>query len=247
MTLRHLTARLVLFGIFSAIAGGAAAAPLWMDTPVARLEALTLIQTLNVEILSSTSATLTLERWCRDHALADTPVILAHRIENAAEVPSAAVRQDLQVNAHETVRYRRVELTCGDHVLSVADNWYVPARLTPQMNRLLETTQTPFGKVVQPLRPQRQTIAVQLLWAPLPEGWERSEFTSSPGKTPRTDWNYRRLCLNTAPSFIRPNTSPSPRCMRSTSEIFWPFRSRTCRTLSRSGRRRHSLDAPLRL
>ena len=184
MTLRHLTARLVLFGIFSAIAGGAAAAPLWMDTPVARLEALTLIQTLNVEILSSTSATLTLERWCRDHALADTPVILAHRIENAAEVPSATVRQDLQVNAHETVRYRRVELTCGDHVLSVADNWYVPARLTPQMNRLLETTQTPFGKVVQPLRPQRQTIAVQLLWAPLPEGWERSEFTSSPGKTP---------------------------------------------------------------
>src|ERR1035438_6549721 len=52
MTLRHLTARLVLFGIFSAIAGGAAAAPLWMDTPVARLEALTLIQTLNVEIRS---------------------------------------------------------------------------------------------------------------------------------------------------------------------------------------------------
>jgi len=29
--------------------------------------------------------------------------------------------------------------------------------------------------VVQPLRPHRETIAVQLLWSALPEGWESSE------------------------------------------------------------------------
>ena len=62
---------------------------------------------------------------------------------------------------------------CGEHVLSEADNWYVPARLTPEMNRLLETTDTPFGRAVQPLQPYRQTFGAELLWQPLPEGWER--------------------------------------------------------------------------
>ena len=149
------------------------AAP-WSDTPLARLEALALIETLNAEILASSSATLTLERWCREHALADPAQILAHRIDAAAAAPSAAVRADLQVSARETVRYRRVELTCGEHVLSVAENWYVPARLSAAMNRLLETTQTPFGKVVQPLRVHRETLGAQLLWSPLPPGWERT-------------------------------------------------------------------------
>ena len=37
-----------------------------------RLEGLALVQTLNGEILTSRSATLTLEKWCNDHALAGT-------------------------------------------------------------------------------------------------------------------------------------------------------------------------------
>ena len=133
---RSLRAALILFaGCALAAVGavgavGAGAPPDWPDTPLARLEALALIETLNDEILSSPSATLTLERWCREHALAEQPVILAHRTEAAGDVPSAQPRQDLQVSARESVRYRRVELTCGEHVLSVAENWYVPDRLT---------------------------------------------------------------------------------------------------------------------
>jgi hypothetical protein len=149
----------------------------WADTPLARLEALALIQTLNADILSSASATLILERWCRDHELAPNPVIVAHRLDDVAEsapTASAAVRHDLDVTADETVRYRRVALTCGDHVLSIAENWYVPARLTGQMNQLLENTQTPFGKVVLPLKVHRETISMELLWTALPEGWELS-------------------------------------------------------------------------
>ena len=155
----------------------------WTDTPVARLEALALIESLNAEILSSSSATLTLEHWCRDHALADPPQILAHRVDvptAPAASPSTEVRSDLQVSAQDPVRYRRVELTCGAHVLSVAENWYVPSRLTPEMNRLLDETQTPFGKVVLPLKPHRETRAMLRLWSPLPEGWERlQDFSSS--------------------------------------------------------------------
>jgi hypothetical protein len=153
----------------------------WTDTAVARLEALALIESLNAEILSSSSATLTLERWCRDHALADPPQILAHRVDAAPAPPTAEVRSDLQLSPADPVRYRRVELTCGPHVLSVAENWYVPSRLTPEMNRLLDETQIPFGKVVLPFKPHRETLAVQQLWSPLPEGWERQRSPSSSG------------------------------------------------------------------
>ncbi len=46
-------------------------------------------------------------------------------------------------------------------MLSVAHNWYVPARLTPEMNRTLETSDTPFGKVVAPLGFRRERLGSQ--------------------------------------------------------------------------------------
>src|SRR5882672_1120846 len=166
--------RLITLGVSLPVLLAAAQATPWRDTPVARLEALALIQTLNGEILASPSATVTLQRWCRTHQLAEPAQLLARPIEAGTADAGAAVREHLQVSAAEPVRHRRVELRCGDHLLAIADNWYVPSRLTPAMNRLLETTQLPFGKVVQPLSPQRQTLAATLLWSPLPEGWERA-------------------------------------------------------------------------
>ncbi len=55
----------------------------------------------------------------------------------------------------ELVKYRRVQLRYGVYILSEAENWYVPSRLTPEMNKLFETTDMPFGKVVLPLEPYR--------------------------------------------------------------------------------------------
>lgn len=63
-------------------------------------------------------------------------------------------------------------MLCGALVLSEADNWYVPGRLTPEMSKLLDTTDLPFGRVVQTLHFQRHTLSSTLLWQPLPEGWE---------------------------------------------------------------------------
>jgi hypothetical protein len=55
-------------------------------------------------------------------------------------------------------------------------------RLTAEMNRLLETTETPFGRAVQSLRPYRRTFAVTRLWSPLPAGWEQQRRArSEPG------------------------------------------------------------------
>jgi len=160
------------------LASGAPAVPAapsaaeWSDTPLARVEALALVETLNADLLASNSATLVLERWCREHGLADPPRIAAHRVDAAQEPPSSLTREELQLRDAEPVRYRRVELACGSHVLSVAENWYVPGRLTDAMNQQLDATQIPFGKVVQPLHPHRETLAVQMLWSPLPAGWE---------------------------------------------------------------------------
>jgi hypothetical protein len=154
--------------------------PAWPDTYVARLQALALVETLNAEVLASRSATLTLEGWCRDHQLAKEPAIVAQLLRGVKKSSTPEQRQRLNVTSEAELKYRRVLLRCGNRVLSEADNWYVPDRLTPDMNRLLDTTDTPFGKVVQPLEPYRQTFAVRLLWSPLPEGWERRSIAPSP-------------------------------------------------------------------
>lgn len=145
-----------------------------LDEFLTRLEALALVQTLNAEILASRSATATLEKWCNQHRLAgaDDARIVARLVPGEAKPATAEQRQRLGVGPDEELKYRRVQLLCGDRVLSEADNWYVPSRLTAEMNRVLETTDTPFGKAVQDLRPQRQTFAANVLWWPLAEGWE---------------------------------------------------------------------------
>ncbi len=56
----------------------------------------------------------------------------------------------------------------------------MPSRLTPEMNRLLETTDTPFGRAVQALNPSRQTISVDVLWSPLPDRWETEGLGAVP-------------------------------------------------------------------
>jgi len=154
------------------LAGCASLPPANASGHVARVELLALLQTLNADLLSHDSATLTLERWCADHRLAEPPRILARRVRDVAKPVPDELRAVLKVDAEEPVAYRRVQLMCGSHVFSEADNWYVPGRLTADMNQRLNTTDEPFGKVVQPLHFQRRTLSAELLWSPLPPGWE---------------------------------------------------------------------------
>jgi chorismate-pyruvate lyase len=154
------------FGLSTASAGN------WPNTFTARVEALALLQTLNAELLSHDSATATLERWCGAHHLASPAQVTAELVSGGDKAAGAEQRSLLHVDASERVRYRHVRLKCGAVPLSEADNWYVPSRLTPQMNRLLDSTDTPFGKVIGPLNFQRHTLSASLLWLPLPDGWE---------------------------------------------------------------------------
>lgn len=155
--------------------------PSWPGSYAVRVAALALLETLNADLLSHDSATLTLEHWCEVHRLASPPQIVAVRVPGVDKPASLEQRRELRVAPTEPLRYRRVLLRCGALVLSEADNWYVPARLTPEMNRLLDTTDEPFGKVVRELHFQRHTLSSRLLWQPLPEGWEMNAQAGSSG------------------------------------------------------------------
>ncbi|QXX75855.1 hypothetical protein [Methylovirgula sp. HY1] len=159
------------FSLLQGTSVDAAAATAWPDTYQARLAIWALIETLNADLLASHSATQTLTEWCAAHDMAKDPKIFAH-LQRIAKPITPEQRRQLEIGPNEPVIYRRVDLTCGTHVLSQADNWYVPSRLTPEMNAALTETKAPFGRVVRPLHIRRRTMAVKILWRPLPNNWE---------------------------------------------------------------------------
>jgi chorismate-pyruvate lyase len=159
------------------LVGSAAAArpPAWPDTPLARLQAFAAIQSLNADLLSHDSATLVLEAWCSSHRLAAQGHVIAERKRDVTKPATSEIRRELGADDAETIAYRRVRLRCGDEVLSEADNWYVPSRLTPEMNRTLENTDVSFGRVVQPLHFVRRTVSAETPWEVLPPDWAVTE------------------------------------------------------------------------
>ncbi len=187
-------------GVF-AIALGAlgspasAEGPVWRGDYVGRLEAFALLQQLNADLLSHDSATLTLDRWCAAHQLASPAKIVAELDRAEAKPPSEEQRRLLQVGADERVVYRHVRLKCGERVLSEAENWYVPSRLTPEMNTALETSDVAFGRAVRPLDFRRRTLSAKLAWSPLPDGWERGARAPAEDelRPPRTVIEHRAV------------------------------------------------------
>lgn len=169
-------------------------APLPPDR-LSHVEAEALIATIDARLLASNSATATLADWCGAHGLAADPRIRAVPDKADPVAPTAEQRARLGVGADEAVTYRRVLLMCGDHILSRAENWFVPARLDPAMLRALSETDTPFGAVIAPLHPQRRTLSSERLWYPMPAGWERR--TTAPAATcePVPDALFRHHAL----------------------------------------------------
>jgi hypothetical protein len=142
--------------VLTALAAFAAPSPIAPRQLVARL---------NADLLSHDSATETLGRWCGARRLADPPKIVAERVLGHDKPASPAVRRLLHAAPDEPVRYRRVALACGAHVLSNADNWYRPRALTAAMNAELDTTDHPFGLVVKALGFHRRTLSAVILVA----------------------------------------------------------------------------------
>jgi chorismate-pyruvate lyase len=167
-------------------------------------DAAALLKALNAELLAHDSASATLQRWCVDHRLAPAPAIVAIPLHTAPVPASAEQRGLLQVGAGEPLRFRHVQLRCGSVVLSEAENWYVPARLTAAMNHELDTTEQPFGLVVRALDFHRRRLEARMLWsppAPLPEAvLEHRALLLLPDGTPFSlvDETYMRSVLGAA-------------------------------------------------
>lgn len=105
------------------------------------------------------SATLALEDWCAAQRIAEPAVIHAQTLASSRPPSSRRALRHLGVSRDEPLALRNVHLSCGETVLSIAWNWYVPARLTPAMNEALRSSDTPFGKVVAPLHFRREPLA----------------------------------------------------------------------------------------
>jgi chorismate-pyruvate lyase len=143
----------------------------WPDGFVRRLAALARLQTLNAELLSEDSATAVLQRWCDLYGGQPGLKVRARLEPGAGKTAPDAVRRELQVGPDAALAYRRVALTCGELVLSRADNWYRPDRLSNEMNQRLTATDVPFGVIVASLGYYRRTLAALPLVEILPPGW----------------------------------------------------------------------------
>ncbi len=115
---------------------------------------------------SADSASEILRQWCADRGLAKPPIIRAVRLDNAERPASTMTRGRLGAGPRERLRYRHVQLVCGAHVLSEADNWYRPSLLSAEMNRRLDETDTPFGLAVAALTFRRESVSVNWLVKP---------------------------------------------------------------------------------
>lgn len=129
-----------------------------------------IVADLNARLLAGPTATQVLADWCQRHGMANPARIHAERVEGAVAEASAEQRARLEVGSDEPLGYRRVRLMCGTHLMSEAENWYVPSRLTAAMRAQLAETDTPYGAVIAPLGPKRHNFEVTQLWqdGPLP-------------------------------------------------------------------------------
>ncbi len=124
------------------------------------------VASLLAVLAGSDSTTATLERWCAAHGIGGPGRLVAQRLPGSARPPGRLRLRRLRLRAHEHLRYRRVLLRHDGLVLCVAENWYVPERLPARMNRLLDRSTIPFGRVVAPLRFRRRRLSVQVLQRP---------------------------------------------------------------------------------
>jgi hypothetical protein len=109
-------------------------------------------------LAATPSASAALQGWCHARFDPDAPLRAEKLIATSFE-PTGRIRHALEIGRDELLGYRRVSLRCAGREMSLAYNWYVPSRLTPEMNRQLAGSEAPFGRVAAPLRFRRERIA----------------------------------------------------------------------------------------
>ncbi|WGF87282.1 hypothetical protein [Marinivivus vitaminiproducens] len=136
----------------------------WPNTAANRAHLAALVRRLHHALLAASSATQVLEQWCATWHAAAAARIAVRIVPAAPALPDDAMRARLDVGGDDRIGHRRVCLHWEGRILSEADNWYVPARLSAGMNATLAASSEPFGRVIAPLRPYRTNLRALVLW-----------------------------------------------------------------------------------
>lgn len=140
------------------------------------------------------SATGLLQAWCEARGIGEGPVRALRHPGPAEPLPAEAAHWLLAPGAPQDVLHRRVTLLRGTVGLSDCDIWWLPSRLTPEMQATLDSTDRPFGAVVEALRPVRRVLAETLLPQGGPHGLEvQAQLVAGPGPIALARESYRRI------------------------------------------------------
>jgi chorismate-pyruvate lyase len=106
-------------------------------------------------LLAATSVTAGLQSWCEARGIGEGPIRVLSR---AGGEPPAGLVALLGAVAGEALSYRRVVLGRGGIALAEAELLYRSAALTTEMREAVARGTTPFGAIVSPLSPRRDTV-----------------------------------------------------------------------------------------
>jgi len=159
---RRAFGRLLSCGL--ATGGVLAAVPSALSRALQATESWARYEALVAALLETSSATATLAAWSRQRGWDDR--IVAYKLGADTRPAPGRIAALLDTPEGEIVGYRKVALASGDRVLSRADNWFTPGRLSSGVNAGLDASQTPFGRLVSRMSPTRRVISADRLWAP---------------------------------------------------------------------------------
>ncbi len=107
------------------------------------------LESLHAALLAADSATSVLESFFG--------AITVQRRDQPSS-PNPGLRERLRLATDDVLRHRAVWLLAGDRMLSQAELWYVANRLPADRIQSLETSDTPFGRIMKPLGLKRIVI-----------------------------------------------------------------------------------------
>ena len=118
---------------------------------------ITPVRLLYLHLLSFPTATSALAAWISARGLGSDTI--RAKVMEQAYGSGVATRKG-------AIATRRVQLTCGPHILSEATIVYRDYLLPAELRSQLRSTDLPFGEIVKSLNPSRRTTFASLIPAP---------------------------------------------------------------------------------
>lgn len=114
---------------------------------------------LAAHLLAAPSVTAGLQTWCEARGIGDGPIRVLSR---AGGAPQAGLVSLLGAPEGEALSYRRVVLGRGDIALAEAELLFRGGALTAEMREAVSRGAVPFGVIVAPLSPRRETVSQEM-------------------------------------------------------------------------------------